>query len=167
DYDAYGVRFESATQQYASDGAVRYTVTPEWFRTMGIPLLEGRLLDAGDRPGAPEAVLLSESFAKRRFGAGSPIGERLQIGGDSSWRTVVGVVGDVKQASLGLASPDAFYLPLGQWGWVDVVQSLVVRVNGDPAAMVAPAQRAIWSIDPAHPITRVATMADLVAASEA
>jgi putative ABC transport system permease protein len=171
-YEAYGVRFESATQQYANDGALRYTVTPEWFRAMKIPLLEGRLLDAGDRRGAQEAVLINESFARRRFGARSPIGERLRIGPDESstdgsWRTVVGVVGDVKQTSLGLTPPDAFYVPLGQWAWVDIVQSLVVRTSGDPAALIPLVQQAIWSIDSVHPITRVATMESLLAASEA
>jgi putative ABC transport system permease protein len=173
DNDAYGVRFESETQAYpsAGDGAFRYIVTPDWFRTMGIPLLEGRLLDAGDRPGTPEAVLLSESFAKRRFGERSPIGERLRIGpetldSDRPWDVVVGVVGDVKQASLGLEPADAFYVALGQWMWVDNLQSLVVRTRGDPAALAPAVKSAIWSVDSAPPIARIATMQDLLTASE-
>jgi predicted permease len=155
-----------------SPGALRYIVTPEWFRTMRIPLLQGRLLDAQDRPGAPEAVLLSESFAKRWFGDRNPIGERLRIGPeigqpDRPWDVVVGVVGDVKQASLALGPPDAFYVALGQWMWVDVVQSLVVRTDGDPVAFVPAVKQAIWSVDSAPPIARIATMEDLLAASEA
>jgi putative ABC transport system permease protein len=174
DFDGYGFVFESSSQTFPNDspGALRYVVTPEWFRTMGIPLLQGRLLDAQDRPGAPQAVLLSESFAKRWFGERNPIGERLRIGPeigqpDRPWDIVVGVVGDVKQASLALGPPDAFYVALGQWMWVDVVQSLVVRTDGDPAALVPAVKSAIWSVDSAPPIARIATMEDLLASSEA
>jgi putative ABC transport system permease protein len=173
DFDEYGLAFESSSQTpNDSPGALRYVVTPAWFRTMGIPLLQGRLLDAQDRPGAPEAVLLSESLAKRWFGDRNPIGERLRIGPeigqpDRPWDVVVGVVGDVKQASLALGPPDAFYVTMGQWMWVDAVQSIVIRTDGDPAALVPAVKQAIWSVDSAPPIARIATMEELVAASEA
>jgi putative ABC transport system permease protein len=175
DSDYYGVRFESATQRSPSNdgGSLRYVVTPDYFRTMGIPLLGGRLLDRRDRPGAPEAVVLSESFAKRRFGDRDPIGERLRIGPETldperPWDVVVGVVGDVKQSSLdALTPPDAFYVAMGQWTWVDLVQSLVVRTKGDSPALVPAVKQAIWSVDSTPAITRIATMEDLLAASEA
>jgi predicted permease len=174
DYDAYGVRFESATESYPTegDGALRYVVTPDWFKTMSIQLVRGRLLGAQDRPGGPPAVVLSESFAKRRFGDRDPIGERLRIGPenfepDRPWDVVVGVVADVKQASLGLASPDAFYMTMGQWVWVDAVQSLVIRTAGAPSALVPAVKSAIWSVDSAPPLTRIETMADLLTTSEA
>jgi ABC-type antimicrobial peptide transport system permease subunit len=81
---------------------------------------------------------------------------------------VVGVVGDVKQTSLALESPDAVYFAMGQWLWVDAVQSIAIRVRADDAAALAPSvQRAIWSVDPTPPLVRVATMKDLVEASEA
>jgi putative ABC transport system permease protein len=175
DLDSYGVRFESDAQAspYRTDGALRYVVTPDYFRTMGIPLLRGRLLDTGDRPGAPEAVVLSESFAKRRFGDRNPIGERLRIGPenfapDRPWDVVVGVVGDVKQASLGAGTPpDAFYVAMGQWVRVDVTQSLVVRVDGNAGALAAAIKGAIASVSSTPAIARVATMDEIVAASEA
>src|SRR5262249_26763572 len=76
--DNYGVVFESG--QRADNGnagaALGYVVTPGWFATMRIPLLRGRLLDANDRAGAPQAVLINESYARRRFGAEDPIGQR-------------------------------------------------------------------------------------------
>jgi predicted permease len=169
DSDIYGMQFESETRPYA---ALRYIVTPDWFTTMGIPLLDGRLLDAGDRPGAPEAIVLSESFAKSRFGDRSPIGERLRIGPENfepnrPWDVVVGVVGDVKQTSLGLGSSEAVYVALGQWMWVDLDQSLVVRTQRDPALLVPAIRQAIASVDANVAIARITTMEDLVAASEA
>jgi predicted permease len=174
--DSYGVAFASdarADALNASDAAVRYVVTPDWFATMRIPLLEGRLLGAEDKPGAPQAALINASFARRRFGTQSPIGQRLRMGpylsrSDDQWATVVGVVGDVKQASLALESPDAVYFAMGQWLWVDTVQSLVVRARTRDAALLAPGvERAIWSVDATPPIVRVATMQDLLEASEA
>jgi len=173
--DSYGVAFESGSRGDAGNAgaALRYVVTPDWFATMRIPLLEGRLLGAEDKAGAPQAVLINASFAKRRFGAQSAIGQRLRMGpyigrSDGSWATVVGVVGDVKQTSLALESPDAVYFAMGQWLWVDAVQSLVVRARTDDAAALAPSvERAIWSVDPTPPLVRVATMKDLLEASEA
>ena len=174
DSDFYGVAFEADARgdRRNPGGALRYAVTPEWFATMHIPLLEGRLLGPEDKPGAPQSVVINASYARRQFGSRSPIGERLQMGPyigrpDGQWATVVGVVGDVKQTSLALESPDAVYFAMGQWLWVDVVQSLVVSTRTDPAALVRGVERAIWSVDATPPLVRVATMTQLLEASEA
>lgn len=120
----------------------------------------------------PPAVLLSESFAKRKFPGQDPLGQRLRVGpdigrSDRPWATVVGVVGDAKQASLALSDSDAFYTSTTQWAWVDGVQSLVVRGHGDAAALTAAIKNTIWSVDRDQPIVRVATMDSLLATSEA
>jgi putative ABC transport system permease protein len=173
DIDGYGVQWESVPEsQRDLPSALRYAVTPDWFRAMRIPLRSGRLLDENDRPGAPEAIVISESLARRVFPDADPIGQRLRIGpevGDTArpWGTVVGVVGDVRQTSLALGADDAFYVSMGQWPWVDQVQSLVVRTAGDPAALAPAIERTIWSLDRNVPIVRVATMENLVARSEA
>jgi putative ABC transport system permease protein len=169
--ELYGVFTESSAGSPENAGvAFRYTVTPDWFETMGIPLLRGRLLGTDDRPDAPQAVLINESFAARRFAGRDPLGERVRIGPfnrpDGPWGTIVGVVGDVKQTSLA-ASTDAFYVALGQWAWVDPEQSLVVRTTRDPASFVGPIKQAIWSVNPSLPLERITTMSDLVADSEA
>jgi putative ABC transport system permease protein len=173
DLDGYGVEWESVPESRTDlPSALRYAVTPAWFRTMRIPLRRGRLLDASDRPGAPESIVISESLARRVFPGADPIGQRLRVGpeiGDTSraWGIVVGVVGDVTQTSLALGADDAIYVSMGQWPWVDQVQSLVVRTTGDPAAMAPAVERAIWSVDRDVPIIRIATMSDLLARSEA
>jgi len=177
DNDAYGMAFESLRSGNPDDmsnavPAFRYTVTPEWFATMRIPLRRGRYLDEHDRPGMPQAILLNASLARRMFPRQDPIGQRVRIGpalGNPSLpgSMVVGVVGDVKQSSLALGSEDAFYVVMGQWGWVDNVQSLAVRTSGDARSLVPALKRAIWSVNPDQPILRVATMDQLVAASEA
>jgi len=168
DLDAYGYTFAAFPErQPGEDGAaMRYSVTADYLRVMGIPLLRGRLLDESDRADGPASFLISESLARLMFGDADPIGQRVRFGPDSDgsrpWGTVVGVVGDVKQQSLASLNSAAFYVASAQWRWVDPVQSLVVRTSGEAAAMTNAVRRAVWSVDRNKPITRVATMEQLV-----
>jgi putative ABC transport system permease protein len=171
DYESFGVQF-AADPNDNSEVGLRYAVSPGYFEAMRIPLRRGRVLDEHDGVGAPLAVLLSESFARRKFPGRDPIGQRLRVGpdigrADRPWGTVVGVVGDVKQASLALSDSDAFYTSTTQYAWVDSVQSLVVRMRGDAAANTRAIKNAIWSVDRDQPVVRVATMDSLLAKSEA
>jgi putative ABC transport system permease protein len=154
-----------------SESLLRYAVSPAYFETMGIPLIAGRSLDERDRAGAPGVVVISASLAKRKFPGQSPIGQRVRVGLDAGhpdrpWSTIVGVVGDVKQTSLALSAPDAYYTSTTQWAWVDTAQSLVVRTRGDAAAMAPAIKQAVWSVDKGEPIVHVATMDNLVSTSE-
>jgi putative ABC transport system permease protein len=152
-------------------------VSPGYLETMRIPLRAGRLLGEQDRAAAPRVALISESLAKHRFPAESPLGQLLRIGpADGPPYTIVGVVGDVKQQSLALSESDAVYIAgsqgeivglSGQWRFADRVMSLVVRARGDAAALTPAVRQAIWSVDKNQPIVRVATVADLLAASAA
>src|SRR5688572_13263027 len=168
DLDAYGYTFSAFPErQPGEDGAaMRYSVTPEYFTVMGIPLLRGRLIDETDRAGAPASFLISESLARQMFSDADPVGQRVRFGPDADgsrpWGTVVGVVGDVKQQSLASRNTTAFYVASAQWRWVDPVQSLVVKTSGDASAMTGAVQRAVWSVDRDKPITRVATLENLI-----
>ena len=171
DFETYGVQFELDPNDN-SEAALRYAVSPGYFEAMRIPLLRGRLLDEHDVAGAPQAVVFSESFAKRKFPGQDPLGKRVRIGpdighADRPWAAIVGVVGDVKQASLALSQSDAFYTATTQWSWVDNVQSLVIRTSGDAAALAPAIRKAIWSVDRNQAIVRVATMDNLLVNSEA
>ncbi len=171
DFEVYALQFESQPND-SSEGVFQYAVSPDYFNAMSIPLRAGRLLDERDRAGTPGAVLISESFAKRKFPHQSPIGQRVRIGlnaghADRPWATIVGVVGDVKQTSLAMSASDAFYTTTTQWDWVDTAQSLVVRTRGDAASLVPAIRKAIWSVDKDQPVMRVATMDTLLAASQA
>jgi putative ABC transport system permease protein len=170
DFDVYGAQFERQTS--TAEGALRYSVSPDYFAVLGIPLLRGRLLNERDTAANPGVVLLSESFAKRKFPHQDPIGQRVRVGpnalhADLPWSTIVGVVGDVKQASLAMSQSEAFYTTTTQWSWVDSAQSLVVRTHGDAARLAPAIKGAIWSVDKDQPIVRVATMSALLESSEA
>jgi predicted permease len=173
DLDSYGYEVASTPAvKPGEDGAVfRYTVTPGYLQAMSIPLRRGRALEAADVTAMPEAVLISESLARRKFGGKNPIGERMRFGpetgSDRPWDVVVGVVGDVKQPSLASEASEAFYVAMGHWWWVDNVQTLVVRTTGDAVALVPSVKRAIWSVDKNQPIERIMTMEGLIVVSAA
>jgi len=179
DLETFGVQFELTPNDEPED-TLRYAVNPGYFEAMHIPLRRGRLLDEHDAPPwranvpaeTPQAILISESLAKRKFRGQDPIGQRVRVGpeidrADGPWHTIVGVVGDVKQTSLALGESDAFYTTPTQWTWIDNVMSLVVRTRGDAAALTPAIRKAIWSVDKDQPIVRVATMDDLLATSAA
>jgi len=160
---SYGAVFENEDPQHGAD-VFRYAVSPGYCQTMGIPLLRGRFLDERDIDGAPQAALISESLARRQYPGQNPIGKRLHVGPrDRPWYTVVGVVGDVKQASLALNEPNAVYLSTAQTWFADDTLSLVVKTRGDAAALAPAVRDAIWSVDKDQPIVRVATMDQLLA----
>jgi putative ABC transport system permease protein len=168
DAEMWGVHLQSSpTQAGGGDrSALVYTITPEYLNVMGISLQRGRVINDRDTASAPLAVLLSASFAQRRFPGQNPIGQRLHIGPDTGpWFTVVGVVGDVKQASLAVAPADAVYVADAQWALPARAMWFTVRTAGAPAPLVPAIRRAIWSVDKTLPIVRVATMNERVNAS--
>lgn len=177
DLDAYGVEVEAKALKPGEDpsgisaSALRYAVTPDYFHTIGMTLLRGRVFEPNDATTSPEAVVISESLAHEEFGDRNPIGQRIrmgpEIGSGRPWDIIVGVVADVKQQSLALGQNQAFYVPMGRWWWVDNVQSLVVRTGTTPATLVPSIKRAIWSVNRTVPIQRIVTMDDLIAASGA
>jgi predicted permease len=168
--DEYGVQFEPGAEGKPERGysSFRYAVSPGYFETMGIPLKRGRLLDAHDSAGATPVVVISESLAKAKFGTQDPIGKRAHVGRrDLPWFTIVGVVGDVKQASLMASRSEAAYVTPAQWYFADNAMSLVVRTRGAAASLAPALRQAIWSVDQDQPIVRVATMEKLLAATAA
>jgi len=165
--DVFGIQFESDTTRLA-DPAFRYAVSPGYLETMHIPLLRGRLLNEQDTASAPVAIIISQSLADRKFAGQNPIGQHVRVGldaghADRPWATIVGVVGNVRQQSLAIADEDAFYINAAQWAWGDEVQSVVVRTQGNPAALAPSVQRAIWSVEKDCPISRVDTMERVLA----
>lgn len=136
---------------------------------MGLTLRSGRDLDVHDTADAPAVALVSESFARRELAGVDPLGQRIRVGDSTEgpWRTIVGVVGDAKQLSLAAGDSDAIYLPEAQWPWANHILSLVIRTASDPLSLTAPVRAAVGAIDPDQPVTRVATMDQLLTASTA
>ena len=131
--------------------------TPELFRALGVPLLEGRLFGPQDGGDAPVVLVVSRAWAERYYPGESVLGRRLRSGGCSECppETVVGVVGDVKYYGL-QGGAEAIYLPFAQ----DTRSSmnLVVRTEGAPERVAAGVRERIRSLDPDLPLEGMATM---------
>src|SRR5262249_18519711 len=147
-------------------------VSPNYLRTMGIPLMNGRLMTDGDRDGTPAVVVINSTMAKTFFPNESPIGKYLQLGAtpdkDTPWMEVVGVVGDVKQ-SLASEAPTEMYVPYRQ-ALKDLPVfnlSLVLRTSADPQTLTNSLISALHEIDHNQPLVNIRTMEENVASSVA
>jgi putative ABC transport system permease protein len=142
----------------------RHRVTPQFFSTLGIPLVKGRDFTAGDHAQAPGVVIVSEALARRYWPGENPIGKRLrETGSEDPWVSIVGVVADVKYRGLPQnpnADPDV-YFPLLQRPNNNL--SLVVRTEADPASLTAAIRGELQKLDPNLPVYGVTTMAQRVA----
>jgi putative ABC transport system permease protein len=169
--ERYGVSLEAVPADPNAGGvnSFRYGVSPGYIEAMGITLRRGRALDGRDVAGAPASALVSESFARQAFPGGDPVGQRIRIGPeDAPWHTIVGVVSDVRQASLAVSDADAVYTTSEQWSlFADRGRWLVVRVRGDPRAVASMVRESVWSVDRNQPIVRVVAMRDMLAGSAA
>jgi len=133
--------------------------TPDYFRTMKIPLLAGRYFTEQDTAAAPNVVIIDELLAQRHFAGQNPTGQRMSIGGDTRrWREIIGVVGHVKHGGLDEAPGDAqYYYPTFQ-GEQENGAAVIIRAGVDPLTLVSAVQDAIQKIDKDQPIFGVTTM---------
>jgi putative ABC transport system permease protein len=139
-------------------------ITPGYFRAMGIPLEEGRAVDATDRRDAPEVAVVSRTLARQFWPNEGAVGHMLRFewGG---WHRVriVGVVGDVRDDSPAAAPTAEIYRPLEQFPYARM--ALVVRSAADPVALARPVREALRAIDPQQAVRQLRPMGELVSAS--
>jgi putative ABC transport system permease protein len=146
-------------------------VAPDYFALLRLKLLSGRVLqDADDGDDAAPVLVVDEAWERRFFPGQSAIGKRLRSGGCSTcpWETVVGVVSGVKYDGLGAAEQGTVYSPMPQRGAAaDSSRSryLMMRTETDPASVLPAVRRTLRDLDPNLPLSRVATIDELVAAS--
>lgn len=145
----------------------RYTVNQDYFRAMSIPLKSGRAFGAEDRADSLPVAMISEATARRFWPNESPLGKRFKTGEPddptSPWRTIVGVVGDVRHYALDTEPEPQFYLPYRQ---VPVqFMALLVRSANDPESQIAAVRAQIWAIDKDQPLFNIKTMDRLVSES--
>ncbi|HEX8141081.1 MAG TPA: ABC transporter permease [Pyrinomonadaceae bacterium] len=151
----------------SEDVAEFMSVSPEYFRTLGIPLLKGRYLSEQDKEESPPVMVISQAMAQRYFPNEDPIGMRLKTGGctECPWTTIVGVVGDVKDRGLSDENAPAMYAPFVQEPYNIRMMSLVVRTDGEPTSMVAAVRREVNGINPDLALANVKTVEQLVSES--
>jgi len=150
-----------------SQNADYFVATPDYFKTMRIPVKSGRGITEQDRTDAPPVVVVNESLARRFFPGEDPLGKRLTVWRDEKFaREIVGVVGDVKSDRLDAETDPQIYVPHAQdagWGGL----SLAVRTTVEPETLTAAVRGVVLSIDKNQPVHDIKTMDDVVAASVA
>jgi predicted permease len=140
-------------------------VSPDWFATMRVPLRRGRMFTDADRIGTPKVVLINEAAARRYFPGEDPIGRRVAVyqGGFNTGAEVIGVVGDVRYATIdSTARPDA-YISYGQARLARMM--IFVRTAGDPAAMAPSVREAVRRFAPRIPVYDIRSMSARVGAA--
>ncbi len=138
-------------------------VTPNHFRTLGIPLLRGRDFTADDNS---ETAIINQTMARKYWPNEDPIGKRLSLGiprPDNPWKTVVGIVTDTPQRTIESQPGADWYLPLAAREHRG--SRLFVRAAGDPAGLVAAVRQQVWAVDKDQPVMDVTTMREFVAHS--
>jgi predicted permease len=149
----------------------RGVATPDYFRTFGVSVIQGRSFRATDRSGALPVALVNSSFVRRFFLDGDAVGRRIRVTGmeeSQPWLTVIGVVPDLEAFPMGgdgvstaAQNPAAFYVPLAQSGGRSYV-TMALRTQGPPMAIAAEVQAAVASIDPELPLFMVLSMDDVI-----
>jgi putative ABC transport system permease protein len=139
-------------------------VSPDYFLTMGIPLLQGRFFTEQDNATAPITTIINQSFARRFFPDENPIGKRILTGGAQVVaREIIGVVGDVRQTGLDTAPAEGFYLSSNQRP--QLAMSVVMRTEGPPLSVGSAVRARVLAIDKDQPIASMQTMDEVVASS--
>ena len=145
-------------------------VTQNYFRLMGIRILEGRALDSGDAEASAPVIVVSAATARRYWPGENPIGKHVQLVWEDRWRTVVGVAADVRQFDLADRTPDyvhgAMYMPYAQTVDTDrqlpAVMNLIVRANADPAGVANRVRAMVRRLSPNVPVDDIRTMTALI-----
>ena len=139
-------------------------VEPDYFRTLEIPLLRGRLLTAQEnQASAPPTIVINEALAKKYFPNEDPLGKRMQTGFDGGdegepgkWREIVGIVANVKRIGVAEEAQPEYYVPYGQAAVI--APYLALRVTGDPASYTNAVAGVVASLDKEVPLYRVRTL---------
>jgi predicted permease len=136
--------------------------SPEYFRIMVVPLLQGRPFAASDRMDAPRVALINRALARRFFPGEDPVGKRVSVGVMSApeTREIIGVVGDVRPTTLDSDPRPELFIPYAQSATGSV--TFVIRTQGDPAAQVPVLRKKLWEIDPEQSIYHAATVQSLI-----
>ncbi len=148
-------------------GADLNLITPGYFSTMQVPLLQGRDFTERDDPKSAPVMIVNQAFAQKFFPGENVLGKRLKPGagtGDPAgppWREIVGVVGDIRLGATQRELRPAMYLPAGQvYTWCCVYTA--VRTSLDPAAVKASIEKIVAGMDKDIPVTQLHTMRELM-----
>lgn len=136
------------------------TVSPDFFRALRIPLRSGRFLTAQDGADAPPVAVISEITARRYWPNADPMPHRIRFAAGDPWRTIVGIVGDIRQNSFDDRFRPTVYTPIAQTPPQSA--GFILRTSRDPISFAASARQAILRVDPDQPAYDIRTLRQLI-----
>jgi putative ABC transport system permease protein len=163
------IEVEGVENQGATLPSANLTVASRaYFRTVGVPLVRGRLFASQDNPQAPPRVIVNELFAARFFNGRDPLTTRFRVvgrGGPGPWTDIVGIVGNSRNSGLGTPIRPEVFVPMEQMrdGWNQLY--LLVRTEGDPSSFLPQVRAVVAAIDPEQPVYAIQTMEEALAVS--
>jgi putative ABC transport system permease protein len=160
---AFSVEGQTPEDQLKNPLIKSVFVSPGYFEVMRIPLLRGRQFSDADTLKAQPVTMISESMAKRLWPGEDPLGKRVKVGSFETrtpWRTIVGVVGDVKYSGPAAGNELAYYHPYNQVESGDL--HFVVRTKGEPTALLNPVRREIRAADQDVAVFSANTMEEII-----
>ena len=134
-------------------------VSASFFKTLGVPLVQGRTFTEGDGPDSQRVVVINKAMM-RYWDKSEPVGGRISLDNGQTWSTVVGIVGDVKQFGLDQPAVAQVYTPLRQTRQ-PLGGLVLVRTTGEAASAAAMIREAAWAIDPNMPVQNVRTLDEI------
>ncbi|MBI1760543.1 MAG: ABC transporter permease [Acidobacteria bacterium] len=129
---------------------------PHYFRTLKIPVLQGRVFTAQDQAQTPPVIIINQTMARQYWPAGEALGRQVHLLSPDVTATVIGVVGDIRHLSLDEPAQPQIYLNYAQQP--HIFASLVVRTRGDANSFANAVRAAIWSVDSEQPVWKVRTL---------
>ena len=144
------------------------TVSPDYFRTMNVPVLQGRVFNSQDDANAPLRLMINQAFVQRDFPDENPVGRRLTFGsrgqdGQPIWCEIVGVTGNVRSLELREEAPPEIYFALGQNPFDNM--AIVIRATVEPQSLTPALRQAVAEVDRTVPVSDVQTMEHIVSES--
>jgi putative ABC transport system permease protein len=159
----FSVEGRTASDAEAARQAFRTVVTPDYFKTMNIPLLRGRYFQSSDLANSERVAIINQRLAELFFGTDDPVGKRIAwgAGNDLEWMTIIGVSANVNQADINQTrvNPE-IHQPYTQDARRGM--SVVVRFAGEPQTMLPALRREVQSLDPNIPVYNFTTMGEVV-----
>jgi putative ABC transport system permease protein len=160
DMDGYRIEGRPVPPSGNEDQTYRIAVSPDYFQAVGIPLLHGRDFAVSDDSTQLAVVIADATLADRYWKGADAIGKRIRTGGDTTWYTIIGVAGAVRDGDPALPPGPHLYYSIPQAGGNPL--SLVMRTNAASAGVVAAARRALVSVDPTIPLDDVKTLSSII-----
>jgi len=148
-----------------------FVTEPNYFRTMGIPIIKGRDFEQRDEHKSTPVIIVTESFARQYFPGENAIGKRVKPGistyddDKSVMREIIGVVADIRNRALNSEPKPAYYMPQSQVPFTQLI--VVVKSSNDPHSLISSVNREVRSMDQELPVFSIKTMEEYISASVA